>query len=233
MLRPGTAGRLFVAALASAGLVSAIFAGGALAAAQPIIAADDFFDVALPGAYTMDQGDKPQLQNIGANQHNVTAKFNGPDGKFLFESPTIGTGDTTVDGTQYLTAGTYAFLCTIHPLSMQGALQVSGAGTPVARPSIDVIAAKGKVSKVAKKGKLPVTVKALTAANKITLTLKLGKSTIGSQAEFNLVAGQQRKLSVKLTKAGKKQLRKKKKATVKVIGDVRFGASDTAKSNLK
>ncbi|MBM3665997.1 MAG: hypothetical protein FJW90_00690 [Actinobacteria bacterium] len=231
MLRPGTAGRVFVAALASAGLVSGILAGGALAVAPQIQADDDFFSAAT---YTMDQGDKPTLLNNGVNLHNATAKLNGPDGMVLFESATVGNGVTTpAEGAQYLTVGSYAFLCTIHPLSMQAALQVSSAGTPVRRPSIDVTAAKGKVAKVAKKGKLPVTVRALTDSDKITLTLKLGMSKIGSQPEFNLAAGQQRKLSVKLTKAGKKQLRKKSKATVKVIGDVRFGASDTAKANLK
>ena len=40
----------------------------------------------------MDQGDRPTLQNAGVNQHNVTARTNGPDGDFLFISPTIGNG---------------------------------------------------------------------------------------------------------------------------------------------
>lgn len=214
--------------LASA-IACATAAGSAFAAAQPIIAADNFFSA---GTFTMDQGDRPQLQNIGANQHNATAKQNGPDGDFLFESPTTGTGDTTLDGTQYLAAGTYAFICTIHPLPMQASLQVSALGTPVARPQIDVSAAKGKLAKVAKKGKLPVTIRATTESDGVTIALKLGKATIGSQPEFDLAAGKQRKLSVKLTKSGRKKLGKKSKATVKVVAAVPFGAPDTAKSKL-
>lgn len=211
-------------------MISAAAAGGAFAAAEPIDAGDDVFGAAT---YAMDQGERPQLQNTGVGNHNVTSRTNGPDGLFLFSSPTIGTGNTTVDGTQFLTTGTYAFICSTHPLSMSANLQVSGAGAPLARPQIDVSAANGKVAKVAKKGKLPVTVTAITQSDGITLALKLGKATIGTQKAFNLAAGQQRKLSVKLTKSGKSKLKKKSKATVKVVGSVRFGAPDNAKSSLK
>lgn len=159
MLRPGTARRVFAAVLAGAGLALAAGAGGALAVPQAIIAADDFYSAAT---YTMDQGERPQLQNIGSNQHNATAKQKGPDGGVLFSSPTVGGGDTTLNGTQYLTAGTYAFHCTIHPLPMQASLQVSATGTPVARPQVDASAKNGKIAKVAEKGRLAVTVRAIT-----------------------------------------------------------------------
>jgi plastocyanin len=230
MLKPGRARRAFAAAFLAAVTGSGILAAGAFAVAQPIVAADDFYGAAT---YTMDQGDRPELQNIGANSHDATSRANGPDANFLFESPTIGSGSTTLDGTQYLTTGTYAFFCTTHPLSMSGNLQVSALGAPQARPKIDVTAANGKIAKVSKKGKLPVTVKALTKSDHVTLTLKLGKATVGTQSEFNLAAGQQKKLSVKLTKSGKSKLSKKSKATVKVIGSVRFGSPDNAKSTLK
>ncbi|MEA2155184.1 MAG: Copper binding protein plastocyanin/azurin family, partial [Solirubrobacteraceae bacterium] len=63
----------------------------------------------------------------GLVQHNVTAKDNGPDGKPLFSSATIGGGDTApVTGSDKLGPGTYAFYCTIHPVQMNGTLTVSG-----------------------------------------------------------------------------------------------------------
>ena len=167
------------------------------------------------------------------NQHNVTARTNGPDGEFLFDSPTIGTGTTTVNGTQYLTTGTYAFFCTIHPLSMQANLQVSALGTPVARPKIDVILGAGKLDKIAKKGKVPVTVKALTQADGVEVALKLGKTTVGSQKAFSLAAGQSRKLTLKLNKSGKSKLAKRNSAKLKATGEVPFGSPDTAKRTYK
>lgn len=218
-------------AVAAVSIATCVVASSAFGAAQPIVAADDFFSAAT---YTMDQGDRPVLQNVGPeNNHNVSARTNGPDGDLLFTSPTIGPGQTTLNGTQYLTAGTYAFFCDVHPLSMSGNLQVSGAGAPVARPKVDVTAAGGKISKVAKKGKLPIKVKALTQSAGVTIELRLGKALLGTQSAFDLVAGQQRKLSVKLTKGGKKKLAGRSKATIKVTGSVPFGSPDSAKAKLK
>lgn len=230
MFVPGRGRRAFLAALGAAALASAISVPSAFGVAQTIVASDDFF---VAATYTMDQGDRPTLQNAGINQHNVTSRANGPDGDFLFISPTIGNGTTTVEGTQYLTTGTYPFICTTHPLSMSGNLQVSGLGAPTARPQIDVIPGGGKLSKIAKKGKLPVTVKALTASSGVELEVKLGKAEIGSQKAFNLAAGQSRKLSVKLTKSGKTKLAKKKSAKLTVTGEVPFGAPDTGKRTYK
>jgi plastocyanin len=230
MSRPGKKGRRVVAAVVTAALSSFALATGAWAAAQPIVAGDDFYSAAV---FTMDQGDQPVLQNTGVSTHNVTASALGPDGRPLFLTPDIGNGAATLEGTQYLTAGTYAFYCTIHPLTMSGDLQVSGNGAPVARPRIDVIASKGKIGKVAKKGKLPVKVRGLTASRGIVLKLKLGKKVLGTRKAFDLAAGQTRKLSVKLKKSGKSTLAKKRKATVKVTGTVPFGAPDTAKARLR
>lgn len=230
MSNPGRGRRAFAVAFCAAMAASAIAATSAFGVAQMIVASDDFFAAA---AYTMDQGDRPTLQNAGVNQHNVTARANGPDGDFLFISPTIGNGSTTVEGTQYLTAGTYAFFCTTHPLSMSGDLQVSGLGAPVARPKIDVILGAGKLDKIAKKGKLLVTVKALTKSDDVELELKLGKTTIGSQKAFDLAAGQSRKLTLKLNKAGKSKLGDRNSAKLKLSGEVPFGSPDSAKRTYK
>jgi hypothetical protein len=82
-----------------------------------------------------------------------------------------------VNGTQYLSAGSYPFICTIHPSTMQATLNVIGTGLP--RPTVDVAVSSRKLAKVLKKGKLAV--KATTTGSpEVKLTAALGKRTIGS-----------------------------------------------------
>jgi plastocyanin len=221
---------VFAATLACAAAGSALAASSAFGVAQTIVAIDDSY---VGATFTMDQGDRPTFQNTGTGSHDVTAKTNGPDGKFLFASPKINTGTTVVEGTQYLTAGSYAFFCTVHPLTMTANLQVSAAGTPVARPKIDVLLSKGKLEKIAKKGKVQATVKALSQSDGIALELALGKSVIATQKAFNLAAGQQRKITLKVNKAGKSKLAGAGSAKLKLTGEVPFGAPDSAKKTYK
>ena len=232
MLVPGRGRRAFVAAFLTATVASAIGAVSAFGVAQPIIAGDNTYSLLT---FTMDQGDRPVLQNTGPlNQHDVFSRTNGPDGGLLFQAATINPGQTaTLNGTQYLTQGTYAFFCNVHPLEMSANLQVSGAGAPVARPRIDVLLGAGKLSKIAKKGKVPVTVKAVTQSDGVDVELKLGKSVIGAQTGLNLAAGQSRKLSLNLNKSGKSKLADRKSAKLKATGEVPFGSPDTAKRTYK
>jgi plastocyanin len=233
---PGRGRGAFVAAFLAAACAVGLAASSAFAVAETIIAADPGgVNSYSQATYTMDQGDRPVLQNNGPdNQHDVFSRANGPDGALLFKSDTIGPGQSsTLNGTQYLTQGTYAFICNVHPLEMSANLQVSGAGAAVARPKVDVTLGGGKLAKLASKGKVPVTVKAVTQADGVEVVLKLGKATIGTQGAFNLAAGQSRKLSVKLSKSGKSKLGKKDKAAIKATGEVPFGAPDSAKKTYK
>jgi plastocyanin len=85
-------------------------------------------------SYTIDQGQTISFANNDIDSHNVSASGKGPDGNPLFQSDTIGTGQSTgVAGTQYLTSGSYSFICTVHPF-MHATLVVTSAGTPVPRP---------------------------------------------------------------------------------------------------
>jgi plastocyanin len=203
------------------------YAGFALAASDTIVAgpADSF---SAP-TYNADQGSLVPFQNNGGS-HNVTARQNGPDGAALFRSATTTSGITPVNGTQYLTAGAYPFFCTIHPTTMQGTLQVTGAGTPQARPSATLKLRTKTISKALKKGLL-VAVNATTQVGGAELTAKLGKATLGTTTT-SLAAGTQTK-TLKLSKTGKSRLRAKGKATVKMTAEIPFGAPATAKGKLK
>jgi plastocyanin len=180
----------------------------------------DQFDAA---SYAHDGGTVAQLTVTGSN-HNATASANGPDGKALFRSNTITGGTTPVNGTQYLSAGSYPFICTIHP-NMQATLNVTGSGLP--RPTVDLAITSRKLTKVLKKGKLAV--KATTTGGpEVGLRAALGKRPL---AAGTLPAGGT-KAVLKLTKAGRQALAGKEKATVKVTGTIDFGAPDVAKRKL-
>jgi hypothetical protein len=220
--------------LGTAALALGLIATGAWAMFQPIGSIDDTYTGGTGGptpTFTMDQGDRPTFTDGGANQHNVTARQDGPDGKVLFSTPTLNGGQSaTLDGTQYLTTGSYTFFCTIHPTQMQATLVVSGNGTPQARPSASLTVRTKTISKALKKGLL-VSVNASTAVSGATLTAKLGKATIGKTGA-SLTSGTQTK-KLKLSKAGKSKLRKKSSAKVTVTADIPFGAPASAKANLK
>ena len=214
-----------VAGLLVAGL---LFAGGiALAASQTIIGqVDDTFNTAT---YTTDQGEVVPFQVTGSS-HNVTAHQNGPDGGALFRTPTISGGTAGVQGTQYLSTGSYTFFCTVHPTTMQATLVVGPGGTPQARPTGTLSVRSKKLAKVSKKGIL-VAVTASTTVDGASLTAKLGKTTIGKAGGLSFAAGQTSQ-TVKLSKAGRNKLKGKKKATVSVTADIPFGAPATGKAKL-
>jgi plastocyanin len=227
MLKRGSTGRRFWVATAVAALGAMAYAAFALAA-DSIVATDDLYNAPT---YTMNQGEQPNFANGGALQHNVTANQKGPDKRVLFSTPTLDGGQSApVDGTQYLTAGTYTFFCTIHPTEMQATLVVTGSGTPQARPTASLALRTKTISKALKKGLL-VSVNASTAISGATLTAKLGKATIGKTGTA-LASGTQTKM-LKLSKAGKSKLRKKSTAKVTVTADIPFGAPTSTKAKLK
>jgi plastocyanin len=222
-------------------LGTALLAMGAIAATawavfQPIGSTDNSFtggsgDPANQ-TFTTDQGERPTFSDGGANQHNVTARTNGPDGKALFSTPTLNGGQqATLNGTQYLSAGTYTFFCTIHPTEMQATLVVTGNGTPQARPSATLQIRAKKIAKAVKKG-IPVSLNTSAKIDDVSLVAKLGKAMIGKASDLSLAQGQVFE-TIKLSKAGKSKLRKKSTAKVSVTADIPFGSPATAKAKLK
>ena len=122
------AGKRVVAAALVAGL------------ACPALAwADKTIEAAPPDRFvttdvTMDQGERLVFHNGDTVTHDVTATQKGPDGKPLFATPPVDGGkEAFVEGSQYLTAGHYDFICSIHP-NMKGMLHVTTNGTPQQRP---------------------------------------------------------------------------------------------------
>jgi plastocyanin len=215
--------------LGTAMLALGVIATAAWAVFQPIGATDNTYSAQT---FQMDQGERPTFNDNGVAQHNVTARQNGPDKHALFSTPTINGGQqATLDGTQYLTAGTYSFFCTIHPTEMQAMLVVTSNGTPQARPSAALTLRTKTIAKALKRGIL-VAVNASTKIDSASLVAKLGKATIGKAGGLSLIQGQQT-VVVKLSKSGKSRLRGKSKASITVTAEIPFGSTATAKAKLK
>ena len=228
MPRRGTAGRRLCLAVAIAAFGAMTYAAVALAASDTIATAGAASEYSQP-TYNTDQGAVVSFQNQGVT-HNVTAREKGPDGKALFRTPTFSNGTLSVDGTQYLPAGDYAFFCTVHPTTMNATLHVTGAGTPQARPSGTAKLKTKTISNAVKKGLL-VAVTASTQVPGATVSAKLGKASLGKKTT-SLSAGAQN-VKLKLSKSGKSKLSSKSSAKVTVSVDIPFGAPATAKTKLK
>lgn len=119
-------------------IVGLLGTGVAIAAAGPA-SADQRIGAGPPQRYTtpdvtIAQGERLTFSNSDIAAHDVTAVQTGPDNAPLFSTPLIGQGqEAFVEGSQFLTTGTYAFVCSIHA-NMTGTLRVSAEGTPVPRP---------------------------------------------------------------------------------------------------
>lgn len=118
-----------------AGLTAALLAPSTALADETIVATTGTRFAA--DEYTIDQGEPLNFRNddISGASHDVASTANGSvRGQFLFASEIVGQGVTSfVEGSQYLTTGSYDFFCSIHP-SMKGKLNVTSAGTPKPRP---------------------------------------------------------------------------------------------------
>lgn len=184
------------------------------------------------GSFALDAGSVPQFVNGDpSDSHNVVASGDGPDGEELFQTALLpGGGSEPVAGAQYLTPGSYPFICTIH-VGMEGSLSIAGPGA-VPRPAIEVSVTSSKLAKVAR-GKLNVAVKASAPSVDVSLAAKLGGRPLASVAGIDLAAGESRRLTLKLDGKARRLLADRDRAKVSLSAAVPFGAGDSAKRTLK
>lgn len=106
--------KLIVTALLATAALPA-FAGAANAATVTV--GDNFFS---PTAKTVSVGTKVKFNWVGKRKHNVV-KTSGPGGRIASGK----TDDTGVNlAKRFGTAGTYKFVCTLHPDEMRMTLKV-------------------------------------------------------------------------------------------------------------
>ncbi len=214
--RAMTGKRAKLTALAT-GAIMATTAALAWALPQPIVGkADNTF--AAP-VYELTGGQVATLQ-IEGGTHNATAVAT-QNGLPIFASATISSGSTPVNGTQFLPAGSYSFVCTIHP-GMASNLLVSG--TPQ-KPTLNVSILSKRLKQVAKSGNLMVS--ATSTAPSVKVVAKQGAKTLGT------TTGAPGNLTVKLSGGAKRSLAKKTSARISVTAEVEFGDPVTASKKLK
>jgi plastocyanin len=185
---------------------------------------------------TMDQGERLTFQNLDAVGHDVVAGGRGPDGRPLFRTPVIGTGqEVFVEGSQYLTTGSYAFFCSIHP-EMTGTLNVTSAGTPVPRPadtsapSASVRVRSGRVSALRRTRRLVVRVTVNEAATVAIRATARGR--VIARGAVNMTVPGSRNRALALTAAGRRAARAGGRLPVSVSARAvdRAGNAATARS---
>jgi plastocyanin len=227
--RRGILGLAAVAAIA-------LGAGQALGASETISASPTSLAF-TKSTYTIDQGTVATFDNPSSSiPHNVTSDaFSGA--LPLFSSTTITNGQTAVNGTQFLTPGTYHFHCSVpgHAAAgMQANLVVTGSGTPTpGRPKVTLKILSSKLDKVVSSRRLKVKVSAVTASQDVSLTAKKGAKKLGSKGNINLAAGASRTIKLKLSTAARKALDGLKTAKVKVTATVPNGSPASATRTLR
>jgi plastocyanin len=191
---------------------------------------------------SMDQGEPLTFYSFDVPNHDVTATDKGADGQPLFKTPLIGFGDTAfVEGSQYLTAGQYGFICSIHA-NMVGTLTVTGAGTPAPqpgaggaadtkRPTVGVKIRSAKLGRVRRSGRLPVEVSVdEAAAVALTARARIGRRqvTIASGRVNDLTGAGSRRETLRLSRAGKRALAGRSRVAVSVTARAEDPAGNSA-----
>jgi plastocyanin len=216
---------------------------GAAALLWPVIAwADKTVQASPPNRFntpefTIDQGEKVTFRNGDTVAHDLTAS-DATGGKPLFATPIVEPGKSAlVEGTEYLTEGHYAYVCTLHN-GMKGTLHVTAAGTPVPRPggggaveeprptdkvkpTIDVALVSRTANMARVRGALVVRV-TLSEVSHLELRAiarpKAGGPLVTVAKSLRHKVDGTRRVRLKLTPAGEKALRRDRSLAVIVKG---------------
>lgn len=145
-------------AAASMAMASWMTAGAVLAADESVSIADFAFD---PATVTIDAGDSVTWANNDSTPHTATA------GGGAFDTGSIGAGGSA--SITFDTAGTFAYVCSIHP-QMAGTVVVQGAAATPA-PSAAPTTGDGVTITPAPTDAMPATADDDLAASAVTVAL--------------------------------------------------------------
>ena len=219
-----------------------VASAGAAALLWPVIAwANKSVEASPPNRFTtpeftIDQGEKVTFRNGDTVAHDLTAS-DALGGKPLFATPIVEPGKSAVvDGTEYLTEGHYKYVCTLHS-GMKGTLHVTAAGTPVPRPGGGTAEEPRPTDKV--RPEIDVAIVSRTANMARVRGAVIVRVTLSEESHLELRAVARpkaggplvtiakslkhkvtgtRRVSLKLTPAGEKALRRDRSLAVIVKG---------------
>jgi plastocyanin len=226
-----------LARIASLTVLTLLALAAPAAADQQITAGPvDTFTTPSP---SMAQGERLTFLNNDFASHTVTADGKGTDGKPLFDTGTVaGSGASKfVEGSQFLTTGSYPFHCEIHPF-MTGKLTVTADGTPAARPAdttkpkVTVSFPKQTLAGIVKAKKVNVRIGADEPAGaSVTVTAKVGKKSFTlPTAKTTLKTATTRTLSVKLSSSAQKAFAKAKSVSFAAAGQATDAAGNVGRA---
>lgn len=222
------------------GALLALVAGAVLAVPVANASAATVTAGPLPISYlnsdvTIAPGESLTFMNLDlVAPHDVTALDFGDNFQPLFRSETVGFGTTVpVVGAETLGGGTYPFICSIHS-NMEGTLTVTGppggGGGDNDAPSLKVKPVDSRAGAAAKAGELEFKVK-VDEASKLRIAAAKGKTSV-AKGTAKLKKGTST-VSARLTKAGKKLLRKSGDVTLKYVATATDAAGNTSKKTGK
>jgi hypothetical protein len=212
-------------ALACLGLAG-LGSGTALGAPAEIVAADrccTFVD----GPFEQPRGEVASFVNpeTADAPHNVESTQDGPDGMPLFYSRTLRAGEqTAVRGTQYLQAGRYPFVCSLHASAMTGELEITDAGAAVERPSVRLTIPAQRLRAVTRKRVLRMTVNSPTGVSGGSLQARIGKRAVGKRIRLNLAAGKRLRATFKIPAKLSRSMKRKRSIVMSADAQVPFGS---------
>jgi len=196
------------------------------------------------GDVTIAQGEAVTFTNVDTMTHDVTAAGKGSDGKPLFASAQLGTGQSApVEGVEYLTTGAYDYICSIHPF-MKGTITVSSEGKPKPRPgggggstqqpaasdttgpALTLRVLDTRRSKVRKRRSLQLSLGTDEPAN-VAISARSGR-TVLAKGTAKLTKAGTKKVSVKLTKAGLKAAKARKPVAIVVEAAAKDAAGNAS-----
>lgn len=230
MGRPKLSGRAGLSGM----FVVAVLALAAPASAEAQIAAGPPNQYLTPSV-TIDQGEQVTFSNSDIAEHDVLARDKGPDGKPLFRSELTGLGGSVpVEGTEYLTTGSYEFLCSLHT-QMVGTLNVSSAGTPKTRPpaaaALKLTILSTRVSRVKRADGLRVRITASRGAT-VKMTAR-AKDAVFAKGRAKVRAGKSKTVRLPLTRAGRRAVNGGAPIKVSVAAVAKGSDGETAKKSAK
>jgi plastocyanin len=134
-----------------------------------------------------------------------------------------------VNGTQFLSAGSYAFFCSVHGSSMSGTLNVTG--TPLAKPAVALKVRSKSLDQALRKDEVKVkaTITGGSGQEAAAVDLRLGKKKIGVTQTTTTT----RVLKIPLTSKGQNLLEDRSSAKLKAGATIEFGDPASAKGTLK
>jgi plastocyanin len=236
-------GRQRAVAVALAAALAPAAAAGPARADKEITAAP--VNQYTTGSVTMDQGERLTFFNSDFNAHNVTAR----DGGYapLFASPTIGNGQRAfVEGSQFLTTGSYGYYCTVHAF-MGGTLNVTSAGTPAVRPAappppppdrtpptVVLAVTSSRIATVLRRGKLYVSNRLNEAGSgSLKATARSGRTIVTvARGAFDYGRATRQTLGLALTRAGRNLLSARRSLRVTVSTTARDRAGNRRSASV-